>query len=109
MVGRKKSGGAMDRVTGELTETVGKMSGDEDLQAEGRTVAREADRKTYVVRPKDGGGWSVTTGGASRATSVHDAKDEAVSAARDLARGKTPSQLLVYKQDGTVQTEQTYG
>ena len=72
-------------------------------------MAREADRKTYVVRPKDGGGWSVMTGGASRATSVHDAKEEAVAKARDLAKRKTPSQLLVYKQDGTVQTEQTYG
>ena len=105
----RKSGGAMDRVTGELTETVGKMSGDENLQAEGRTMAREADRKTYVVRPRDAGGWEVMTGGASRATSVHDAKEEAVAKARDLARGKQPSQLLVYKKDGSVQTEQTYG
>ena len=105
----KKSGGAMDRVTGELTETVGKISGDEDLQAEGRTVAREADRKTYVVKPRDGGGWDVMTGGASRATSVHDSKEEAVGKARELAKGKKPSQLLVYKKDGSVQTEQTYG
>lgn len=107
-MGRKKSGKAVDRMTGELTETVGKMSGDRDLQAEGRTIAREADRKTYVVTPKDGGGWSVMTGGATRATSVHESKEEAVTKARDLARGKTPSQLLVYKKDGTVQTEQTY-
>jgi uncharacterized protein YjbJ (UPF0337 family) len=105
----RKSGGAIDRVTGELTETVGKISGDKNLQAEGRTVAREADRKTYVVMPRDGGSWAVMTGGASRATSVHGSKDEAVAKAKDLAMGKTPSQLLVYKKDGTVQTEQTYG
>jgi hypothetical protein len=107
-VGQKR-GGAMDRVTGELVETVGKISGDEDLRAEGRTAAREADRKTYVVTPGDEGGWRVMAGGASRATSVHDSKEEAVEKARDLARRKTPSQLLVYKKDGTVQTEQTYG
>ena len=29
--------------------------------------------------------------------------------AKDLARSHQPSQLLVYKQNGTVQTEQTYG
>ena len=44
----KKSGGAMDRVTGGLTETVGKMSGDENLQAEaGRWRARRTGRRTW--------------------------------------------------------------
>lgn len=47
--------------------------------------------------------------GASRATSVHDSKAESVSKAKKLAGDRRPSQLLVYKNDGTVQTEQTYG
>ena len=34
---------------------------------------------------------------------------EAVANAEELARSHQPGQLLVYKQDGTVQTEQTYG
>ena len=108
---KKKSGGekAADRITGQLTETAGMMSGDENLQAEGRTIERSADRTTYTVTSREGGGWSVQVEGASRATSVHDSKDEAVSKAKKLAGDRRPSQLLVYKQDGTVQTEQTYG
>ena len=110
-MGKKKSSGEKmgDRVRGELTETAGMMSGNPDLEAEGRTEARSADRTTYTVTPRDGGKWSVQTQGASRATSVHDSKDEAVSNAKKLAGDRKPSQLLIYKQDGTVQTEQTYG
>ncbi|MBA3951721.1 MAG: DUF2188 domain-containing protein [Rubrobacter sp.] len=61
------------------------------------------------MTPRDGGGWSVQAEGASRATSVHDSKDEAVSRAKKLAGDRRPSQLLVYKKDGAVQSEQTYG
>ena len=110
-MGKKKSGGEKvgDRVAGRVTETAGMVSGDADLEAEGRTTARSADRTTYTVTPREGGGWSVQAEGASRATSVHDSKDEAVSRAKKLAGDRRPSQLLVYKQDGTVQSEQTYG
>ncbi len=111
-MGRKRKSGAekaADRIRGQLTQTAGMMSGNADLEAEGRTEARSADRTTYTVTPRDGGGWSVQAAGASRATSVHDAKDEAVSRAKKLAGDRRPSQLLVYKKDGTVQTEQTYG
>ena len=100
---------AADKVTGQLAETAGMISGDESLEAEGRTIGRSADRKTYTVTPRDDGTWEVRTEGASRATGVHDAKDAAVSQAKELARGRTPSQVLVYKKDGAVQTEQTYG
>ena len=110
-MGKKKSGGEKvgDRVAGRVTETAGMMSGDADLEAEGRTTARSADRTTYTVTPREGEGWSVQVEGASRATSVHDSKDEAVSRAKKLAGDRGPSQLLVYKKDGTVQSEQTYG
>jgi hypothetical protein len=32
-----------------------------------------------------------------------------VGSARELAKAHEPSQVLVYKKDGTVQTERTYG
>jgi hypothetical protein len=54
-------------------------------------------------------GWKVQAEEATRATSVHRTKAEAVAAAKELARSKTPSQLLVYKADGfEVQEEKTY-
>jgi hypothetical protein len=110
-VGRKKSGGerAADKVTGKLTETAGAVTGDKSLEAEGRTMGRSADRTTYTVTARDDGTWEVRADGASRATSVHDSKKEAVAGAKKLSGKRRPSQLLVYKKDGTVQTEQTYG
>ena len=54
-------------------------------------------------------GWKVQTKEATRATSVHRTKAEAVAAGKELARSKAPSQLLVYKADGfEVQEEKTY-
>lgn len=108
--GRKGDGEkAADKVTGKLTETAGVVAGDESLQAEGRTIGRSADRTTYTVTARKDGSWEVRTEGASRASSVHDSKEEAVARAKKLAGDRRPSQLLVYKKDGTVQTEQTYG
>ena len=112
-MGRKKRGGpeeALDKTVGRLAEGAGKVTGDESLEAEGRTMHRKGERKTYLVTSRPDGGWQVQTEGASRATSVHRTKPEAVAAAKELARGQTPSQVLVYKKDGLeVQEEKTYG
>jgi hypothetical protein len=112
-VGRRKQGGpedAFDKATGGLSEALGKMTGDKSLEAEGRATRKKADLKTYTVTPHADGGWKVQAEGASRASSVHRTKAEAVAAGKTLARGQTPSQLLIYKQDGfEVQEEKTYG
>jgi uncharacterized protein YjbJ (UPF0337 family) len=111
-MGRKKQAGpeeALDKTLGRLAEGTGRVTGDKSLEAEGRTMRRKGQLKTYVVAPHADGGWKVQTEGASRATSVHRRKPEAVAAAKELARSKAPSQLLVYKKDGlSVQEEQTY-
>ena len=106
---RGGAGGVFDKAVGRLVETAGTASGDKTLEAEGRAAQRMGERKTYTVTTHTDGGWKVQAEGASRATSVHKSKSEAVSSARRLARNHQPSQLLVYKQDGTVQSEQTYG
>lgn len=111
-MGTGKRGGAeeaADKTLGWIGETAGRMQGDETLEAEGRTARRMGERTTYYVSTHADGGWKVQAEGASRATSVHKTKGEAVANAKELARGRQPSQLLVYKQDGTVHTEQTYG
>jgi uncharacterized protein YjbJ (UPF0337 family) len=111
-MGRRKRGGtgdALDKAVGRLTEATGSASGDKTLEAEGRATQRIGERNTYVVTTHANGGWKVQAEGASRATSVHKTKGEAVANAKELARSHQPSQLLVYKQNGTVQTEQTYG
>ena len=111
-MGRRRRSGARDalgKAVGRLAETAGTASGDKNLEAEGRAAQRAGERKTYVVTTHADGGWKVQAEGASRATSVHKTKGEAVANARELAGNNQPSQLLVYKQNGTVQSEQTYG
>jgi uncharacterized protein YjbJ (UPF0337 family) len=112
-MGRKRRGGpedALDEAAGRLGEAAGRMTGDNSLEAEGRAMRRKGEMKTYVVRPHADGGWRVQAEGASRASSVHRTKAEAVAAAKELARRRAPSQLLVYRKDGlSVQEEKTYG
>ena len=111
--GRKKRGGpggALDKTVGRLAEGAGSVTGDKSLEAEGRAMRRKGERKTYLVTPRAEGGWKVQAEGAKRASSVHRTKAEAVAAAKEKARGQTPSQLLVYKKDGlNVDEEKTYG
>jgi Uncharacterized protein conserved in bacteria (DUF2188)/Phasin protein len=65
------------------------------------------DEPTLEVIPREDG-WAVQVAGASRATSVHATKEEAVERARALAADRAPSQLVVHKKDGTVQDTITY-
>ena len=114
-MGRKRRGGpeeALDKAAGRLGEAAGRVTGDKGLEAEGRAMRRKGKLKTYLVTPhaEKKKGWKVEAEGARRASSVHRTKAEAVAAAKELARGQAPSQVLIYKQDGfNVQEERTYG
>ena len=113
-MGRKRRTGpeaALDKAVGTLGEAAGRGTGDKSLEAEGRAMRRKGKMKTYLVRPhaEKKKGWKVEAEGAKRASSVHRTKAEAVAAAKEMARGRAPSQVLVYKKDGlNVQEEKTY-
>jgi uncharacterized protein YjbJ (UPF0337 family) len=99
----------LDKAVGGLSEATGRAAGDKSLEAEGRALRTKGELKTYLVRPHPEKGWKVEAEGAKRASSVHRTKPEAVAAAKELARSRAPSQVLVYKKDGlTVQEEKTY-
>jgi hypothetical protein len=68
-----------------------------------------SERKVFHVVPGRDGGWEVKLENAERAESSHETKDPAVSDARDRARSHGLGQVIVHKQDGTIQTEYTYG
>lgn len=104
-----KSDKAVDRTVGRVAKTAGYVMGDESVESEGRALERTADRETYRVVAQPEGGWVVESGKTGQISSVHRTKDEAVKDARRSARAHEPSQVLVYKKDGTVQTEHTYG
>lgn len=99
----------VDKAVGRVVEATGSVSGDETMEAEGRALGRSGQKATVRVVPQPEGGWIVETGRDGQVSSVHRTKDEAVMNARELAKANEPSQVLVYKQDGTVQAEHTYG
>lgn len=108
----KRRGGpeqALDKAVGRMSEAAGRATGDETIESEGRALRRKGELKSYLVTPHAKGGWKVQAEGASRATSVHRTKAEAVAAGKELARNQAPSQMLIYKEDGLeVQEEKTY-
>jgi uncharacterized protein YjbJ (UPF0337 family) len=112
-VGRKKRSDpeeVLNKAVGRVGEVAGRATGDKSLEAEGRAMRRKRELKTYLVTPHPDRGWKVQAAGASRATSVHRTKAEAVSAAKERAKDNAPSQLLIYRKDGlNVQEEKTYG
>jgi hypothetical protein len=65
-----------------------------------------AARKVYHVVP-DGDMWRVKHDGT--VVSSHYTKAAAVDAGRTVAKANIPSQLVVHKSDGAIETEWTYG
>lgn len=63
----------------------------------------------HVVPNKKDGGWDVKQAGKPGTISHHDKKDRAIDRGRDEAKDSDKGQLKIHKQDGTIQTEHTYG
>lgn len=66
-------------------------------------------RITYHVLPRRDGKWQVKKEGAARATRVTEKKSDAVIEGKKLAKNTALGQLVIHKQDGSIQTEYTYG
>ena len=64
-------------------------------------------RTTFEVAPA-ARGWIVTREGFGR-DSTHPTKDAAISRAMKLARDRQPSELIIKRQDGSVQETRHYG
>lgn len=63
----------------------------------------------HVTKRKDDDGWRVVKENASRASSVHETKADALADAKSLAKSADLGQVKVHGQDGKIQTEYTYG
>lgn len=68
-----------------------------------------AERKTWHVTTHEDEGWQVKKAGGDQATSRHETKDDAIQAAKQLAKKKDLGQIKIHKTDGTIQEERTYG
>lgn len=66
-------------------------------------------RVQYRVLPTESGEWQVKKTGGQRASAVVENKADAVKEASRLAQSQPLGQVVIHKQDGTIQTEYTYG
>ena len=65
-----------------------------------------AGKNQHVVPHQDS--WAVKGAGNQRATSVHDTQQQAIDAARDIAR-KQQSELVIHRPDGRIRDKDSYG
>ena len=67
-------------------------------------------RKTYhVTYNKKGKVWNVQPENRKTPVSTHRTKDPAIQAGKKLAKKEKLGQIVIHKQNGTIQTEHTYG
>jgi len=71
-------------------------------------AASGRDRKVFHLMPHEKG-WQVKKASADKAELTRETKKEALDAGRDVARKHEPSQLVVHRSDGTIQSAMTYG
>lgn len=67
-----------------------------------------AMRTVFHVTP-NANGWEVRRQGSDATEVLVDNKDNAVAHARELAKEREPSQVIIHTRDGKFETEYTYG
>jgi len=96
-----------DEVRG-LSRRVGQLSKKLDALSEMLEAQQTAvEPRVFHVAPNDDG-WKITVEGEDAPIASHDTKKEALSAARTAAKEQAPSQLVVHKQDRSVQESFSY-
>ena len=65
-----------------------------------------AGKNQHVVPHQ--GRWAVKGGGNQRATSVYDTQQQAIDAARDIARNQQ-SELVIHRPDGRIRDKESHG
>jgi len=64
--------------------------------------------KTHHVVPNPDGGWDVKRGGASRASSHHDTKRDAIDSGREISRNQG-TEFRIHNKDGKIASSDSHG
>lgn len=64
--------------------------------------------KTHHVLPNPDGGWDVKRGGASRASTHHDTKQDAIGRGREVSRAQG-TELRIHNKDGRIASSDSHG
>lgn len=75
----------------------------------GVVTARALRRRAAVIHVEPGPeSWQLRVEGERKPARVLETKDEAVSAGREMAHSRAPSELVIHRADGTEQTRHAY-
>lgn len=64
--------------------------------------------KSHHVVPNPDGGWDVKRGGAQRASSHHETKEEAVKSGREVSRNQG-TELRIHNKNGRIASSDSHG
>lgn len=64
--------------------------------------------ETHHVVPNPDGGWDVKRGGASRASSHHDTKQDAIDRGREISRSQR-TEFRIHNKDGRIARSDSHG
>jgi len=70
-----------------------------------------AERKVYHIVPNSGQekDWKIKEEKVDEPIGLFSNKEEAIEKAKEIAKANEPSQIVVHREDGQIQTEYTYG
>ena len=70
-----------------------------------------AQRKVYHIVPNPGQekDWKIKEENIDEPLGLFSNKEEAIEKAKEIAKANEPSQIIVHREDGQIQTEYTYG
>jgi len=74
----------------------------------GEPMATNKAPQPVVVEPRPGGKWAVQRDKGQRASSVHDKKQPAINAARQIAKNQG-AELVVKGENGRIQSKDSHG
>lgn len=111
----KDLAGKVENLAGEVSTLVEAIENKKGTKApvkatsgNGKVVVKSTAKKiVYHVVPH-AEGWAVKEEGVVEPLLLHGTKEEALTAARGLAKAHTPSRLVTHKKDGRVQESVTY-
>ena len=89
---------AMKTARSETAEAAGKIR---------KALGIHKEPVAYHLLPR-GEGWTIRMEGSDENLSLHETKNAALDAARDIAHAHLPSRLIVHRTDGTIQTTYSY-
>ena len=70
-----------------------------------------AQRKVYHIVPNPGQekDWKIKEENVDEPLGLFSDKEEAIEKAKEMAKANEPSQIIIHREDGQIQTEYTYG